>query len=163
MARTNDYESLLRRVERLETQVVRGRILAVAICGLLLVGTVAFATSSKEHTSQEIQARSFVVVDKDGEPRAIFGSESTGVSLRAFDRVGDERIRIEIARSSPSDNPRIILLDPANKRRLVLGSFLESTPDIDAFDHVPTASLVLFNEKGQVAWRTPSRLHSSRP
>ncbi len=149
-----ELKELRRRLDRLEMRARRwgsGGLAGAGILALVVMGTI-LANPSPEETAT---ARRFVVVDKSGSPQGEFSSTLTGPALSLFDQSGRERLRLEVARSSPHDQARVAIFDASGRRRAVLGSFQLPVGDPDTFEQLPPSSLVLFEENGEIWWQAP--------
>lgn len=98
---------LERRIERLERENRRLKLIGSVVVAILAVAALAGAVAPQE-VAEEIEARMFRIVDDDGDPL---------VELSAY-----------------SSGSRLVMVDQSGRWRVVLGA-LESGPQIALHDH----------------------------
>lgn len=165
-----------RRLERLERQnrwfkALGGAALALAALGLLAGASEPSAVRAKE----EVRARSFTVVDEEGEARGRLHVSDYG-SLR-LDLYDPEMVLRASLYLGSKGSPALNLFDAKGKMRASLGVRSDGWASLGLYDdkglravlgrtkleaarsgevaESPISSLVLFDEGGNVLWRAP--------
>ncbi|MFQ5915288.1 MAG: hypothetical protein ACE5JS_19130 [Nitrospinota bacterium] len=113
--------ALEERVSRLEKQNRRLRLSLGALALVIAAGVVMGATKQTIF-GETIKAQAFLVTDKSGKPRAVFGTIGGEASLELFD--GNRRRRVSLAVSK--DNiPGLRIYDVNGTTRIVLNVLQE--------------------------------------
>ena len=91
--RTRDYQALMGRLEKLETQNLRLKRVGFAI---LVLGGIALLMGQAKpgQIAQLVEAERFVLRDANGKTRADLGFEEGAPSLALFDGQGSRRVSI---------------------------------------------------------------------
>jgi len=174
----NEIESLSARLHRLERHLRWVKCSAIAGCFLITAvalmaqvrGTPADVLPSGririERTQEvqppgaaavqdELRAHQITLVDGNGRERASLVTDNAGsVFLIMSDRGGKTRINLSVA----NDGPSLVFLDPSGQQRTILGSTTlvgSHVNDNGIAEMAPPSSIVLFDGKGKLLFRTP--------
>ncbi len=107
------------------------------------------------NVQDEVRARHILLVDDRGTERASLVSDNAGsVFLVMSDRAGKARVNLAVS----NDGPALMFLDPSGQARTILGSTTAVPSHV--FDNgtaelAPPSSIVLFDSKGKLLFRTP--------
>jgi len=171
-----DLESLSGRLQTLEGRFRRIKVLAVIACigvaALMLMGQASLPGPrlrpsirqvdelpeqglSRQSVENEVRARHIILVDDKGTERASLVSDNAGsVFLVMSDRAGKARVNLSVG----NDGPALTFLDPSGQARTILGS-TTAVPshvyDNGIAELAPPSSIVLFDSKGKLLFRTP--------
>jgi len=171
-----DLESLSGRLQTLEGRFRRIKVLAVIACigvaALMLMGQASLPGPrlrpsirqvdelpeqglSRQSVENEVRARHIILVDDKGTERASLVSDNAGsVFLVMSDRAGKARVHLSVS----NDGPALTFLDPSGQARTILGS-TTAVPshvyDNGIAEVAPPSSIVLFDGKGKLLFRTP--------
>ncbi len=129
--------TLTDRVQRLEREALRWRLLAV---GTVILAAVVLTGAVSARVTDELRARRFVAVDARGVPRAVLGqvtvwensrsdpfNEPASSGLALYD--GDQRLRAAITlRTSERGTPKLALYDETETRRTSLAVASSGVP-----------------------------------
>ncbi len=134
------------------TAQVRGIPGDVLPSGRLIIGGQARGVANVQ---DEVRARHFVLVDDKGKERASLVSDNTGaVFLVMYDKAGKARVNLSVG----NDAPALTFLDRSGQARTILGS-TTAVPshvyDNGIVELAPPSSIVLFDGKGKLLFRTP--------
>jgi hypothetical protein len=172
-----DMELLSHRLQTLENRFRTMKLLAIIACivvaALLLMGqapspfprnTPAFRaydqlpekTQARLTVEQdELRARQIILVDDKGKERASLVTDNAGsVFLMMADKAGKARINLSVS----NDGPNLTFLDPSGQARTILGSTTvvpSHVNDNGIAEVAPPSSIVLFDSKGKLLFRTP--------
>jgi hypothetical protein len=159
-------DTLLERLTRLERacrwwQIIAGTMVVLfAIVGLM--GAVGRQTVDG---TDEVRARAFVLVDRDGKPRMdlrVARNDSTHLVL--LDREGLPRMSLNILTQGGAD---IVIRDQQSLPRVALSVVPDGRPGLSMYDAEGTARvslgllpdgqtrLVLYDQGGRLRWVTP--------
>ncbi len=139
-----------------------GGMIGGIISNRFIIGSPAFAEKSSRNRLKSIGAEKFVVTDKDGDIRAVFGLVEEAPTLMMFGRDGslprflifdDKRCRAELYIGANGE-PSLNLYDEKGTMRTALGAVrikLAKTGEIQNL----YSSLVLFDKDGNVQWSSP--------
>ena len=139
-----------------------GGMIGGIISNRFIIGSPAFAEKSSRNRLKSIGAEKFVVTDKDGDIRAVFGLVEEAPTLMMFGRDGslprflifdDKRCRAELYLGANGE-PSLNLYDEKGTMRAALGAVrikLAKTGEIQNL----YSSFVLFDKDGNVQWSSP--------
>jgi len=144
-----------------------GGMIGGIISDRFIIGSPAFAEKSSLNRLKSIGAEKFVVTDKDGDIRAVFGLVEEAPALMMFGKDGSlprliffdsKRCRAELYLGANGE-PSLNLYDEKGTMRTALGRTALGTVRIK----VPKtgelqnlySSLVFFNEDGNIQWSVP--------
>jgi len=139
-----------------------GGIIGGALANQLLPGLTAFANKPPAGHLETIGAEKFVVIDVDGNVRAVLGMIKQEPALMMFGRDGsqpklmifdDRRCRIELA-IGPNGEPSLNLFDRKSILRTVVGAVTIRLSETEKAKDLPSA-MVVFDEEGNVLWSAP--------
>lgn len=121
----NDHEGILQRLEKLERQ---NRRMKLAGLGAIVIAGAFFlmGQASGPRTQDEVRARSFVVVDAQGKPRATLNMYIGQPRLALTDANGITRASVAVSSRGPA-----VLLADANKKAVALLSVQLNGPRLD--------------------------------
>jgi len=110
---------------------------------------------TRQTVENEVRAHHIVLVDDKGTERASLVSDNAGsVFLVMSDRAGKARVNLSVG----NDGPALTFLDPSGQARTILGS-TTAVPshvyDNGIAELAPPSSIVLFDSKGKLLFRTP--------
>jgi len=169
-----DLELLSSRLQTLEGRFRRIKILALIACigvaALVLMGQAPLPgprlrpptrqvdelpAQSRQTVEHEVRARHIILVDDKGTERASLVTDNAGsVFLVMSDRAGKARVNLSVG----NDGPALTFLDPSGQARTILGS-TTAVPshvyDNGIAELAPPSSIVLFDSKGKLLFRTP--------
>ncbi|MEE8509838.1 MAG: tetratricopeptide repeat protein [candidate division NC10 bacterium] len=140
-------DTLMRRLERVERDNLRWKVLwsaAAAVLGLVFL--LGATKSQKAKVADEIRAGRFIVVDRDGKPRAELSVGPNGkVGLALADQ--NEKIRAGLGVASDG-TPGLALADKNGMRRATLVVRPDGTVRLDLTDKggTPRAELALSDD-----------------
>lgn len=118
------------RFARLEARIrsqqrLLGLTAAVALFGLVGMGTALVASGSADTAGDIITARSFVLVDDEGTERGRFGTTEDGAAQVALrDPSGADRLRMTVRNEG---SPGLVFSDRSGNRRIVVGLLPDQT------------------------------------
>jgi hypothetical protein len=174
----NDTELLSDRLRRLERQLSWSRRAVIAGCVLLTAVAVmaqvrgtpgdvlpsgGLRIERQPEVIQkdiptvqgEVRARQITLIDGKGRERASLVTDNSGsVFLIMSDAAGKTRVNLSVA----NDGPSLVLHDPSGQARTILGSTTlvgSHVNDNGIAEIAPSSSLVLFDGKGKLLFRTP--------
>ena len=174
-------DALVQRLDRLERENRWWRALGVVSVAVLDLVVLTGATGSK--VADEIKARKFIVVDKEGTKRGEFGMVAEGVMpleplgyihLALFGKkygamrstmglVGDDLPHLylngkggQIYMEFEQDGSPHLTIQKHNGAKAILGQtkLVDSQTRV-VVEHRPVSSLVLINKDGKVIWSAP--------
>jgi hypothetical protein len=123
--------------------------------GLRIDRTQEIRQPANATVQDELRAHQITLVDENGRERASLVSDNSGsVFLIMSDRRGKTRINLSVA----NDGPSLVFLDPSGQQRTILGSTTlvgSHVNDNGIAEMAPPSSLVLFDGKGKLLFRTP--------
>ena len=171
-----DLESLSGRLQTLEGRFRRIKVLAVIACigvaALMLMGQASLPGPrlrpsirqvdelpeqglSRQSVENEVRARHIILVDDKGTERASLVSDNAGsVFLVMSDRAGKARVNLSVS----NDGPALTFVDPSGQARTILGSTTavpSHVTDNGIAEVAPPSSIVLFDSRGKLLFRTP--------
>ena len=169
-----DLELLSSRLQTLEGRFRRIKILALIACigvaALVLMGQAPLPgprlrpptrqvdelpAQSRQTVEHEVRARHIILVDDKGTERASLVSDNAGsVFLVMADKAGRTRVNLSVS----NDGPALTFLDPSGQVRTILGSTTavpSHVTDNGIAELAPPSSIVLFDSKGKLLFRTP--------
>ena len=169
-----DLESLSGRLQTLEGRFRRIKVLAVIACigvaALMLMGQASLPgprlrpsirqvdelpAQSRQTVENEVRARHIILVDDKGTERASLVSDNAGsVFLVMSDRAGKARVNLSVS----NDGPALTFVDPSGQARTILGSTTavpSHVTDNGIAEVAPPSSIVLFDSRGKLLFRTP--------
>ena len=119
-------ENIQQQIGALQKSVQRQRIAIFVLAGICTAGVLIGATKPTEDaTFDTITCKKWVVVDGDGKPRIVAGTNADGrAGLQLFDK--DEKMRIA-AGTFPDGRAGLQLLDKDEKVRIVAGTLADGT------------------------------------
>ena len=140
--------------------------LGLSLIALLgLVGGMSTIGSQTVEVADELRARAFVLVDKEGKPRMdLRVASDDGTNLSLMDREGLTRITLSIV---PNRGTYVMLMDPEGRPRAGLNVAVDGRPSLSFYDsHATpqvsvrvspdgTPGLALFDRDGRVLWWAP--------
>jgi hypothetical protein len=175
----NETELLLNRIASLESRVRSMKLLAtiviIVIAALVLMGQVSAPPrvpltinqldelqslpkglpAAAPAVQDEIRAHQVILVDEKGKDRASLVSDNAGsVFLILSDSAGKTRVNLSVT----NDGPSVVFLDPSGQARTILGSTTlvgSHVNDNGVAELAPPSSIVLFDGKGKLLFRTP--------
>jgi hypothetical protein len=169
--RLENMEQELGRVKRRNHKLL-GAIL-VLLGGLVAAGvfktTVTPAQAQGVGTAQEIRAKSIVLEDESGKPRAVLGADKDGPRLELRDENGKNCAVLSALKDGPAlglydekgvrragmavgkDGPMLELWDEKGQYRFAAGKTKTVSPDGKTIEY-PESSLILFGPDGKVIW-----------
>ena len=139
-----------------------GGMVGGIISNQLFIGSLAFADKSSINRLKSIGAEKFVVTDKDGDIRAVFGIVEEAPALMMFGKddslprliIFDSKIcRAELS-LKVNGEPSLHLYDEKGTMRTALGAVRIKTPKTGDIKNL-YSSLVLFDEDGNIDWSAP--------
>jgi len=139
-----------------------GGVIGGVISNLLLPGLTAFAKKNPSGHLDTVVAEKFVVIDVDGNVRAMLGMIRQEPGLMLFGRDGsqpklmlfdDKQCRIELA-LGPNGEPSLYLFDGKSTLRTAVGAVTIPLTETEKAKHLPSA-MAIFDEAGNVLWSTP--------
>jgi hypothetical protein len=134
---------------------VRGTPGEVLPSGRLRVERTQEATAPGATVQDELRVHQITLVDGNGRERALLVTDNAGsVFLIMSDRAGKTRINLSVA----NDGPSLVFLDPSGQQRTILGSTTlvgSHVNDNGIAELAPPSSMVLFDGKGKLLFRTP--------
>jgi hypothetical protein len=105
--------------------------------------------------ANEVRAHQITLVDENGRERASLVTDNSGtVFLIMSDAAGKTRVNLSVA----NDGPSLVFHDPSGQARTILGSTTlvgSHVNDNGIAEIAPASSLVLFDGKGKLLFRTP--------
>ena len=171
-----DFELLSRRLQALENRFRRLRLVAAIACivvaALLLMGQapsplqrkgptlrtedpLADRTQSRQTVEDEVRARQIILMDDKGKERASLVTDNSGsIFLVMSDRNGKTRVNLSVS----NDGPTMTFFDPSGQARTILGSTTavpSHVNDNGIAEPAPPSSIVFFDSKGKLLFRTP--------
>lgn len=175
----NETELLLNRILKLEKRVRNMRLLAaftvIVIAALVLMGQARVpprvpltinqvdelqsiarnVPAAGPALQDEVRAHEFILVDGTGKDRASLVSDNAGsVFLILSDSAGKTRVNLSVTNEGPS----LVFLDKSAQARTILGSTTlvgSHVNDNGVAEMAPPSSIVLFDGKGKLLFRTP--------
>jgi hypothetical protein len=186
--RLRKLEEKLARTERRYRFVLAGIGIAVLACAVIwvVIGAAGRTQAQKPgETGKVIRANAFVLVDEQGDTRAVLAAGKDGLEpgLCLFDEKGEVRAALSVSDDGPrlvlydekgtpraglnafKDGPGLLLHDENGETRAALGTG-ERGPGLSLYDEkgTPRAALCifkdepglhLFDEQSKVTWHTP--------
>ncbi len=171
-----DLELLSRRLQTLEDRFRKIKVLAVIACiviaALALMGQAPSPlprlgptirpvdqlperVQTRQTVEDEVRARQIILVDDKGKERASLVCDNTGsVFLVMSDKAGKTRVSLSVG----NDGPTLTFLDSSTQIRTILGSTTvvpSHVNDNGVAELAPPSSIVLFDSKGKLLFRTP--------
>jgi hypothetical protein len=127
----------------------------------IIAGKPAFAKKTERDHIKTIAAEKFIIVDENGDIRAVLGMANKEPTLMMFGRENSlprlmlfdsKRCRAELY-LNPNGEPSLNLYDQYNTMRTALGNvkIKDTTGEIQNLQ----STLVLFDEKGKIRWSAP--------
>ena len=175
----NETELLLNRVLKLERHVRNMKLLAtvvvIVIAALALMGQASAPPRVPMTINQldelqtlpkglqvaappvqdEVRAHQIILVDDKGKDRASLVADNAGsVFLILSDPSGKTRVNLSVSNEGPS----LVFLDASGQARTILGSTTlvgSHVNDNGIAEVAPPSSIVLFDSKGKLLFRTP--------
>jgi len=155
------YETIVRRVERLEGEARRWRCAATA----LALAVVALATPGATVPRRVVEAQKFVVRDASGRVRAELGptDSDTELALRFRDQRGAQRLTVGME----NETALLVLGDQTGRPRAGLVTLAEGAPGLTLYDRTGRARVelglaregeprvALLDARGGSAWKAP--------
>ncbi len=124
----------------------------------MITGKPAYAKKSERNHFKVIAAEKFVIIDENGDMRAVLGIVNKEPTLMMFGRENSlPRLMLFDSKScraelflSPDGEPSLNLYDQDNKMRTSLGNvkLKDTTGEIQDLQ----STLVFFDESGRVSW-----------
>ncbi len=139
-----------------------GGMIGGIISNRFIIGSPAFAEKSSLNRLKSIGAEKFVVTNKDGDIRAVFGLVEEAPALMMFGKDGslprlimfdNKRSRAELYLSANGE-PSLNLYDEKGTMRTALGTVRIKVPKTGEIQNL-YSSLVFFNEDGNIQWSVP--------
>ena len=169
-----DLEFLSRRLQTLEGRFRRIKILALIACmgiaSLVLMGQAPLPgprlrpptrqvdelpAQSRQTVEHEVHTHHIILLDDKGTERASLVSDNAGsVFLVMSDRAGKARVNLSVS----NDGPALTFVDPSGQARTILGSTTavpSHVTDNGIAEVAPPSSIVLFDSRGKLLFRTP--------
>ena len=171
-----DLELLSSRLQTLENRFRRITVVAVIVCiaiaALVLVGqapsplprvplTISHpdelpaGAQARQSVQDEVRAHQIILVDEKGKERASLVADNAGsVFLIMADSAGKTRVNLSVS----NDGPSLIFFDRAGQARTILGSTTVVPSHVNyngIAELAPSSSIVLFDSKGKLLFRTP--------
>jgi hypothetical protein len=110
---------------------------------------------TRQTVEDEVRARQIILVDAKGNERASLVTDNTGsVFLVMADEAGKARVNLSIN----NDGPALTFLDASGQSRTILGSTTVVPSHINdngIAEVAPSSSIVFFDSKGKLLFRTP--------
>jgi len=171
----SEVELLSKRVRTLENRFRNIKLLAALACvGILAPGFLRQAPSplpgvpsirrveglpegaqARQAVENEVRAHQIVLVDERGKERASLVADNAGsVFLVMSDKAGKTRVSLSVS----NDGPSLTFLDPSGQARTILGSTTvvpSHVNDNGIAELAPPSSIVFFDSKGKLLFRTP--------
>jgi hypothetical protein len=155
------YETIVRRVERLEREARRWRRAATA----LALVVVALATLGAAVPRRVVEAQKFVVRDASGRIRAELGPTDSDqeLALRFRDQRGSQRLTVGME----NETALLVLGDKTGRPRAGLVTLAEGAPGLTLYDGTGRARVelalaregeprvALLDARGGSAWKAP--------
>jgi hypothetical protein len=154
------------RLTRLERAYRRWQVIGgIGVLLFVALGLMGVAGQIDIQEMDEVRARAFVLVDRDGKPRMdlrVARNDSTHLVL--LDREGLPRMSLNILTQGGTD---IVLRDPMGLPRAALSVLPDGRPGLSLYDAAGTtriavgistdeqARVVLYNKGGPIRWFTP--------
>jgi hypothetical protein len=160
------HEAVLHRLVHVERAMRRWQVggsLALALLVLVVLISAAGRPDSDER--EELRARTFVLVDREGKPRMdlrVARNDSTYLVL--LDREGQPQLSLNVL---PQGGADVVIRDRLSQPRAVLSVVAEGRPGLSFYDAIGEARvslgvfpdgqarLVLYDHGGQRRWATP--------
>jgi hypothetical protein len=158
--------TVIERLTRLERERHWWRVLgSIAVALFAIVGLMGALGRQDVEGPQEVRARAFVLVDREGKPRMdlrVALNDSTHLVL--MDREGLARLSLNVLSQGGAD---VVLRDQQGQPRAALSVVPDGRPGLSLYDTAGTtraslgvfpedkAILVLYAPRGQVHWFTP--------
>ncbi len=150
--------AIIKRIDRLERDLRRWKLLGRAALACLGLAVLVGATSS--YVAEEIRAQRFVFVDRDGQARGGLSVDPDGlVALRLLDQHGLPRALLSVTADGASAlslvergksrvilnlGPGLVVYDKSGLPRATLGVTPAGSP-----------TLTLTDERGKIVWSAP--------
>jgi hypothetical protein len=175
----NEMELLSNRLRRLENHFRWIKTIAVVACilvaamavmaqvrgtlgdvlpkggGIKIEGLLESAQGQTSAVQDEVRAHQIILVDWDGKERASLVADNAGsVFLVMADKAGKTRVNLSVS----NDGPTLTFLDPSGQARTILGSTTavpSHVNDNGIAELAPPSSIVFFDSKGKLLFRTP--------
>ena len=165
---------LSRRLQTLEDRLRRIKVLALIACigiaALILMGQAPLPgprlrppirqvdelpAQSRQTVEHEVRTHHIILLDDKGTERASLVSDNAGsVFLVMSDRAGKARVNLSVS----NDGPALTFVDPSGQARTILGSTTavpSHVTDNGIAEVAPPSSIVLFDSRGKLLFRTP--------
>ena len=174
-----DLELLSRRLQTLENRFRTMKLLAVIACivvvALGLMGQAQRlplvplsinqldelqtlpkgALARQPIVQDDLRAHQIILVDEKGKERASLVADNAGsVFLVMSDAAGKGRINLSVS----NDGPTLTFFDPSGQTRTIVGSTTAVPSHVNnngIAELAPPSSIVLFDSKGKLLFRTP--------
>jgi len=171
-----DLELLSSRLQILENRFRTIKVLAVIACivvvALVLMGQAPSplprvpltirqidglpeGAQARQAVENEVRAHQIILVDQKGKERASLVADNAGSAfLIMSDTAGKTRVNLSVS----NDGPTLTFLDPSGQIRTILGSTTvvpSHVNDNGVAEVAPPSSIVLFDSKGKLLFRTP--------
>ena len=139
-----------------------GGMIGGIISNRFIIGSPAFAEKSSRDRLGSIGAEKFVVTDKNGDIRAVFGLVEEAPALMMFGKddslprlifFDSKRCRAELSIGSNGE-PSLNLYDEKGTMRTALGTVRIKVAKTGEIQNL-SSSLVFFDEDGKVHWSVP--------
>jgi hypothetical protein len=160
------YEAVLHRLVRVERDMRRWQVMAGVALALLALAALLGAVGRPDgETFEELRARAFVLVDREGKPRMdlrVARNDSTHLVL--LDREGQPQLSLNLL---PQGGADVVIRDRFGQPRAVLSVVADGRPGLAFYDAPgPTrvslgvfpdgqTRLVLYDQGGHLHWATP--------
>jgi hypothetical protein len=158
--------TVIERLTRLERACRWWRVVgSLAVALFAVVGLMGALGRQDMEGPQEVRARAFVLVDREGRPRMdlrVAPNDSTHLVL--MDREGLVRLSLNVLSQGGAD---VVLRDQQGQPRAALNVVPDGRPGLSLYDMAGTtrvslgvfpedkAILALYDRNGQVRWFTP--------
>jgi len=151
-------ENTAQKLEKLERKLKHTRFMLFGLVAVaIILGCLDAIPAHRDNIRDTIKAKKFVVVDANGETRAILGQYPHGSSLRLCDENGERRVIL----SQYSDGSNSLRLHDENGKVRAVLSQSPSGPNLALFDENENARavfgkysqgpmLALFDENGEI-------------
>ncbi len=96
LTETPDWKAVLTKLDHLERQNRRWRLVAMFSCALAALALFMVPAASQNDQESEVKAERFVLVDRSGKPRAILRTSDTSPQLTLLDENGRERVALSL-------------------------------------------------------------------
>ena len=159
-------DPMIERLTRLERACRWWQVIGGTAVGLFAaLGLMGAAGQTDHQEMEEVRARAFVLVDREGKPRMdLRVSPNDSTHLVLLDREGLPRMSLNVLTQGGTD---VVLRDPMGLPRAALSVLPDGRPGLSLYDAAGTTRVavgvsadeqprvVLYNKGGQVRWFTP--------